>query len=300
MIKVRVPATSANMGSGFDSLGLALTLYNFVSIEKISTPTEIKIIGEGESFLPADENNLIYKCVEKVFDAAGEKMVNIRLVMENNIPVTRGLGSSSASIVGGLIAANALLQEPFSKEEILSMAAEIEGHGDNVTPAVFGGFCVNVPSKNKINYISTPVKDDLEFATFIPDFFLQTKKSRAALPEKVLHRDAVFNLGRSALLTASIISGKYENIRTSMGDRLHQDYRKKFIPGMNEIFDLCYNNKALGVYLSGAGPTIIGILNGKSAAFSEKVTPALNKKMKNWHLSILKADNEGAVILGGF
>lgn len=300
MIKVRVPATSANMGSGFDSLGLALTLYNYVSIEKISSPTEIKVVGEGEKFLPANENNLIYQCVEKVFNEAGEKMVNIRLVMENNIPVTRGLGSSSASIVGGLVAANALLDNPFSKENILNMAAEIEGHADNVTPAVFGGFCVNVPSKNKINYISTPIKDDLEFAAFIPDFFLQTKKSRAALPEKVLHRDAVFNLSRSALLTASIISGKYENIRTSMGDRLHQSYRKKFIPGMAEIFDLCYNNKALGVYLSGAGPTIIGILNNRSSAFSEKVSPVLNKKMKNWHLNILKADNEGAVILGGF
>ena len=116
MIKVRVPATSANMGSGFDSLGLALTLYNYVSIEKISSPTEIKVVGEGEKFLPHNENNLIYKCVERVFSEAGEKMVNIRLVMENNIPVTRGLGSSSASIVGGLVAANALLDNPFSKE----------------------------------------------------------------------------------------------------------------------------------------------------------------------------------------
>ncbi len=300
MIKVRVPATSANMGAGFDSLGIALTMYNYVGIEKINGPTEVKVMGEGESFLPQNDKNLIYKCVERIFKEAGEDMVNIRLVMENNIPITRGLGSSSASIVGGLFAANALLENPFGKEELLNMAAEIEGHGDNVTPAVFGGFCVNVPSKHKINYISTPVKDDLEFATFIPDFFLQTKKSRAALPEKVFHKDAVFNLGRSALLTASIISGNYENIRVSMGDRLHQDYRKKFIPGMGEIFDLCYNNKALGVYLSGAGPTIIGILNGRASAFSEKATPVLNKKMKNWHLSILKADNEGAVILGGF
>ncbi len=299
MIKVRVPATSANMGSGFDSLGLALSLYNYVSIEKISTPTEIKIIGEGEDFLPKSTDNLIYKCVKRVFDLAGEDMVNIRLVMENNIPITRGLGSSSASIVGGVFAANALLNEPFSRDKLLLLAAEIEGHGDNVTPAVFGGFCVNVPSKNKINYISTPVQGDLEFAVFMPDFFLQTKKSRAALPEKVLHRDAVFNLGRSALLTASIISGKYENIRVAMGDRLHQDYRKKFIPGMSEIFDLCYNNKALGVYLSGAGPAIIGMLNGRSSVFSERVEPVLNKKMKNWHLKILSADNEGAVILGG-
>ncbi len=300
MIKVRVPATSANMGSGFDSLGLALTLYNYVSIEKISGPTEIKITGDGENFLPKDENNLIYRCVKTVFEAAGEEMVNIRLCMENHIPITRGLGSSSAGIVGGLVAANALLGEPFSKERILEMATDIEGHGDNVTPAIFGGFCINVPSKNKINYISTPVKDDLEFATFIPDFFLQTKKSRAALPEKVLHRDAVFNLGRSALLTASIISGDYKNIRVAMGDRLHQGYRKKFIPGMSEIFDLCYNNKALGVYLSGAGPSIIGILNGNRDLFSEKVGSVLSKKMKNWHLRILSADNEGAVILGGY
>ncbi len=300
MIRVRVPATSANMGSGFDSLGIALTLYNYVSIEKISGPTEIKIMGEGEDFLPGDESNLIYKCVRKVFEKCGKEPGGIRLVMENNIPVTRGLGSSSASIVGGFFAANALLGEPFSKEELLSMAVEIEGHGDNATPAIFGGFCVNVPTKNKINYISSPIKDNLKFATFIPDFFLQTKKSRAALPEKVLHKDAVFNVGRSALLTASIISGKYENIRVAMGDKLHQDYRKRFIPGMSEIFDLCYNNKALGVYLSGAGPTIIGIIDGNDNSFSMKVEAVLNKKMKNWQLTVLSADNEGAVVLGGF
>lgn len=297
MIKVRVPATSANMGSGFDSLGIALTLYNYVSIERIDGPTEIKVIGEGEDFLPQDENNLIYKCIRSIFDAAGEPLGNIRLVMENNIPIARGLGSSSASIVGGLAAANELLRSPFTKDEILYKAAEIEGHGDNVTPAIFGGFCVNVPAKNKINYISTPVGGELKFATFIPSFFLQTKKSRAALPDTVAHKDAVFNLGRSSLLTASIISGDYKNIRIAMGDRLHQDYRKKFIPGMSEIFDLCYNNKALGVYLSGAGPTIIGILDGRAASFSEKVRPVLAKKMKNWRLDILSPDNEGVVIL---
>ncbi len=132
MIKVRVPATSANMGAGFDSLGIALTMYNYVGIEKINGPTEVKVMGEGESFLPQDEKNLIYKCVQRIFKEAGEDMVNIRLVMENNIPITRGLGSSSASIVGGLFAANALLENPFGKEELLNMAAEIEGHGDNV------------------------------------------------------------------------------------------------------------------------------------------------------------------------
>ncbi len=196
MIKVRVPATSANMGSGFDSLGLALSLYNYVSVEFIESPTEIKVIGEGVDFLPDNENNLIYKCIKQLFSKAGKELGNIRLVMENNIPVTRGLGSSSASIIGALVAANALLNNAFSNEDLLSAAVEIEGHGDNVTPALFGGFCVNVPTKNKINYISTPVKADLEFATFIPDFFLQTKKSRSALPEKVSHKDAVYNLGK--------------------------------------------------------------------------------------------------------
>lgn len=297
MVKVRVPATSANMGSGFDSLGIALTLYNYLTIEDTNGGNDIKIIGEGENFLPHDESNLIFSCIKKVFERVGKRPENLRIIMENHIPVTRGLGSSSASIVGGLYAANAYLGSPLSKEDVLKMAVEAEGHGDNVTPALFGGFCVNVLSKGNIRYIKSPVGNDIKFAVFIPDFFLQTKRARAVLPETVPYGDAIYNIGRSALLTASIISGNYENIKTAMGDRLHQDYRKKLIPGMGEIFDLCYNNKALGVYLSGAGPSVIALLNSRDNVFADKARTFLNKKLKNWRLSVLKADNDGATIL---
>ncbi len=295
MIKIRVPATSANMGPGFDSLGIALNLYNYISVEEIESGLEIEILDDTKKFLPNNERNLVYKCMCRVFDECGYQPKGIRLVLENNIPVTRGLGSSSAVIVGGLMAGNAISGYPFEKETLLHMAAEIEGHSDNVTPAMLGGFTVNVFQKNKLNYVKHNLSDDLSFAAIIPDFPLATKKSRSVLPHLVLHRDAVYNIGHSALLASSLITGNYENIRTSVNDRLHQKYRRKLIPVMDELFRICYQYGALGVYLSGAGPTIVAIIKSSNKNFNAKVSHALAKKTNNWHLSLLKADNIGAI-----
>lgn len=297
MIKIRVPATSANMGPGFDSLGVALDLYNYVSVEETESGLSIEILDDTKKFLPTDERNLIYKCMREVFDACGYRPHGLRLVLENNIPVTRGLGSSSAGIVGGLYAGNIIAGSPFSKTELLNMAARIEGHADNVTPAVMGGFTVNIFQKSKISYIKHDMNDDLMFAALVPDFALPTKKSRSILPRFVTHRDAVYNTGHSALLATSIISGKYENIRPAINDRLHQSYRKRLIPAMDDIFRMCYQNGALGVYLSGAGPTIIAIIKASNKNFQAGMSSVLSRKMHNWHLYLLKPDNIGATEL---
>lgn len=295
-VKVKVPATSANIGSGFDSMGIALNLYNYVTAEETAEGLKIDILDETSKFLATDERNLIYRSMKTVFDKVGYEPKGLHLTLENNIMVTRGLGSSSAGIVSGLIAANALSDHKLSKDELLYMAAELEGHADNVTPAIFGGFTVNVRHKGEIKYVKHPVNDDLVFAAFVPDFYLQTKKSRGVLPRFVSLKDAIYNTGRSGLLVASIIKSEYSNIRTAVDDRLHQWYRKKLIPGMDTLFKECYNKDALGVYLSGAGPTVVAIVHKDNKKFEEEMQKFISSRMKNWKLYMLNADNQGAVI----
>ncbi len=298
MVKVRVPATSANMGSGFDSLGVALNLYNYVTAEETGNTLRIDILDETSKFLAKDERNLVYRSMQAVFDRVGYHPKGLHLTLENNIMVTRGLGSSSAGIVSGLLAANVMTGETLSKDELLVMAAEIEGHGDNVTPAIFGGFTVNVKRKDKVHYTRVAVQDELRFAAFVPDFYLQTKKARNVLPKMVSMRDAVYNTGRSALLATSIMSGNYENLRVAVEDKLHQRYRKRLIPDMEDLFRICYEKNALGVYLSGAGPTVVAMVYQKDEeVFRKEMTAFLTSSMKHWHLHMLRADNQGAVVI---
>ncbi len=297
MIKVRVPATSANLGPGFDSMGLALGLYNYVTAEETDGGLVIDILDESRKFLAKDERNLVYRSMKAVFHKVGYSVKGLHLTLDNQIRVTRGLGSSSAGIVSGLVAANAMSGNQLSQEDLLYLAAELEGHADNVTPALLGGFTVSVKQKNRIQYVKTEIKDDLRFAAFIPDFYLQTKKARGILPHSVSMRDAVYNTGHSALLAASLMSGKYENIRTAVGDKLHQRYRKRLVPKMDEMFRKCYEKGALGVYLSGAGPTIVAIVHRDNTEFEEKMKQVLKERMPGWELTMLSADNTGAVIL---
>ncbi len=296
MLKIKVPATSANIGSGFDSLGLALNLYNYVWAEETDSGLTIEIKDRSSNFLPTNEKNLVYRSMKAVFDEVGYKPKGLHLILENNIMITRGLGSSSAGIVGGLIAANELIGAGLSKEKLVCMATQIEGHPDNVAPAILGGLTVNVSHKGDVKYVKTDVPEDLRFAAFVPDFFLQTKRSREVLPKYVSLRDAVYNTGRSALLITSIMTGKYENIRTAVGDRLQQRYRKKLIPHIDDLFTKAYNEGALGVYISGAGPTVIAITERKNAMFEKSFENYFTGKMGAWHLHMLDADNVGAVI----
>lgn len=296
MITVKVPATSANMGAGFDCLGVALGLYNYVQAEETDGGLRIDIADSSADFLPKDERNIVYRSMKALFDRVGYTPSGIHLVMENNIMVTRGLGSSSAGIVGGLLAANELSGRKLGRDELLSMAAEIEGHPDNVAPALLGGLTVNVVERENIRYVKTDIPDDLCFATFVPGFTLSTKKARGVVPKSVSTKDAVFNVGRSALLVSSIMTGKYENIRAAVDDRLHQKYRKRLIPHIDDLFNMAYKNGALGVYLSGAGPTVLAIVGKDNALFEEKMRGFLNKKMSNWSLHMLMGDNVGAVV----
>ena len=296
MVKVKVPATSANMGAGFDCLGAALGLYNYVEAEETDGGLVIDIKDSTAEYLPRNEKNLIYRSMKVLFDEVGYKEKGLHIIQENNIPVTRGLGSSSAGIVGGLLAANEISKAGLEKDDILAIAARIEGHPDNVAPAILGGMTVNVTDFGKIKYVKADVPEDLIFAAFVPEFTLSTKKARGILPSTVSVRDAVFNMGRSALLMSSIMTGKYENIRAATADKLHQRYRKRFIPNIDDIFKASYKAEALGVYLSGAGPTVVAIVRADNENFVKRMNFFVKTKIDGWNMHILKPDNMGAVV----
>lgn len=297
-VKVRVPATSANLGAGFDSLGAALRLYNYIEAEETESGLSIEICGDTGGFLPVDEKNLVYKTMAYLFEQAEYTAKGLSLKLENHIPVTRGLGSSSACIVGGLLAANALCGEPFSRRELMCMAAKLEGHSDNSTAAFAGGFTISIYEKEDLFYYSHPIKDDLKFVLLIPDFTVTTKKARSTLPGSYPLRDVRFNISHAALTVAAILSGEYENLLCAVDDRIHEPYRKNFIEGYQKIHNRLKSYGALGTYISGSGPTMISLVEGDDAEdFMADMREYMQKSHPNWSVLLLDADNGGAKLL---
>ncbi len=295
MIKIKIPASTANLGSGFDSLGIALSLYNYVEMEEADG---CFISSKEGDEVPTGEDNLIYVSAKKVYEKCGALFNGLRIVEENHVPFARGLGSSSACIAGGVFGANELLGRPFTKDELLNIAAEIEGHPDNVSPAILGGFTVNAMNKNEVFYVKQELPKDLVFAAFVPPFELKTADARAVMPKEIPLKDAVFNLSRSALTAASVITGKYENLRLGAEDKLHQPYRISLIPGGEKIISECYRKGALAAFISGAGSTMTAIFKGEKAKIVPFMEEFLSKpEFSGWKFFALTADNSGTVVL---
>ncbi len=294
MLKIRIPASTANLGSGFDSLGIALNLYNYIEIEEADG---CRISSADGSEIPTGEDNLIYLSAKKVYEKAGKNFSGLRIIEENHIPFARGLGSSSACIVGGVFGANEILGRPFSKDELLDIAAEIEGHPDNVSPALLGGFTVNVMDGN-VKYCRADISEELLFVAFVPPFELRTADARAVMPKEVPVSDAVYNLSRSALVTASFLSGDYKNLLCGCDDRLHQPYRLPLIPGGEKIISGSCKSGALSAYISGAGSTVMAIFNTDKEIVESTVKSILSaEEFSGWKYFILNADNSGAAAL---
>lgn len=295
MIKVTVPASSANLGAGFDALGLALTLYNTVWMEE-ADGCHIESVDGSE--IPTDESNMIYQTAKLLYERMGHPFRGLHILQENHIPMTRGLGSSSACLVAGLLGANTLLGSPLSREDLLDLAAELEGHPDNVAPAMRGGLVTSVMDGGKVHSVSVPVSDRIRFAVFIPDFELKTSVARAALPDTVSRDDSVYNLSRAALMTASLFSGSLENLRFGVQDRLHQPYRFPMIAGAEQIFFLSYELGAYAVCISGAGPSILAIVDERDTDVF--VTTAkqrlLSMGLKGWQVEMFACDPAGAAV----
>lgn len=293
MIKVTVPATSANLGSGFDSLGLALTMYNTIYIEEYDG---IDIASLDGVEVPTDESNLIYSSAKRIYEIMDKPFKGLRIRQKNNIPMARGLGSSSACLVGGLMGANALLGEPLTKEELINLSAAIEGHPDNTTPAILGGLVTCAVNHGKVFSVSVPVDRHAKFVALIPPETLKTSHARSVLPQTVSRENAVFNLSRAALMTASLFSGSLDNLKIATDDMLHQPFRMGLIKGADTAFRVAYDAGAYGVYISGAGSTVMAIVGDKDNTFAENVKVELKKNgIFNWTVTELKTDPVGAV-----
>jgi len=294
MIKVKVPATSANIGPGFDALGIALNLYNSFTFEEI--PEGLEIIGCDEKF--RNRNNLVYTSMLKTFNKIGYEPNGIRITMDTHIPVSRGLGSSAACILGGVIGASGLSGNPLSKREILRIATEIEGHPDNIAPALYGGMVVSVMDGERVYFDKISIAKGIKFIALIPDFTISTKKARSVLPDTVAYEDAVYNVGRVSMLIAALSSGRFDLLKHAVKDRLHQPYRGKLIPNFDDIIQTCKRLGAYGVYLSGAGPTIIGIIDKNNSEYTRGIEDYLQSNGLDWEVKELEVDLTGATIQG--
>lgn len=263
MVKVKIPATTANFGPGFDCIGAALGLYNYIEMSFSESP-KVQIKEGHDKNIQEDETNLVYITAKKILQQFGiEKPLEITLY--NNIPIARGLGSSAACIVGGIVAASHLAGKALSTDEILYHAVKIEGHPDNIVPALAGGFCISMVDNDKVYYKRLNLPKYLRFVVGIPEFLLKTQEARNVMPKNVYIQDAVFNLSRCALLTASIIERDFTNLDIFCQDKLHQPYRKSLIPGIDKILSKAKDYGALASFLSGAGPAIV-CLSTKSKA----------------------------------
>lgn len=270
-VSVKVPATTANIGPGFDCLGMALPIYNTITIEETVLPgtgIEINVIAESAAIdelslehIPLDENSLVYKAVELLYNSIGQTPSELKINIHSNIPVARGLGSSASVIVGALIAANELLGKPADEVALLSIACEIEGHPDNITPAIVGGLVLSSQEDDgSVIYRKLNWPTEWAISVCVPDFELSTDIARSVLPKEVPMKDAIFNAQRLGMFVQAVNTKDAELMKLALKDRLHQPYRMKLVPGLDKIMDnLRHIDSVLGCVLSGAGSSILVI-----------------------------------------
>lgn len=294
MIIVKVPATTANIGPGFDSLGIALNLYNEFYFEEIKDGKNVIFQGCLDEF--ANEDNMVYKAFKRVFEKLGRKIPSVSIGMKCDIPISRGLGSSAACILGGVLGANAIAGNIFSKEEVLQIATEIEGHPDNLAPALYGGLTVSLEKDKKIITQQIWISEDLGFSAVIPEYRLSTTESRGVLPKKIDYSDAVFNIGRSLMLISGFANDNKEAIAMACEDKLHQPYRSKLIKNYDEIEARSKSLGALGVFLSGAGPTVMTIFEKQDKRFFDNFKKDIEDIDINLDVKLLEVDRIGAFI----
>lgn len=294
MYKVTVPATSGNIGVGFDTAGLAVDIFNYVEFEK--RPSGLHIEAPGAAFpVPKDGRNLIFRAAKKTAETLGKPLPGIYMKQYGKIPHTRGLGSSAACIVAGILMAETLLETPLSKSQRLEIATVMEGHPDNAAPAIYGGVCISVKDQGKILTTPISVKEDLMVAVMIPDFTLSTKRAREVLPSSVSIPDAVSNIGRMGIFVSALYSGDYSRLQAALDDKLHQPYRKPLVKNFDAVVRAALDCGAYGACLSGAGPTILAFVPKKDG-----LLPLLQKRLQTiqggWKVILTPFNQKGAFV----
>ncbi|MGI6738736.1 MAG: homoserine kinase [Christensenellales bacterium] len=291
MVSLRVPATTANLGPGFDCLGCALNLYAHFTFEQTSGGPHIT--GCPPEY--RNTNNLVYNAFVAACTTWGVAVPGLSIHINSSIPLSRGLGSSAALIVAGVAAASRLHGLQKNKQDILEIATMIEGHPDNVAPAIFGGLRVSLLEGEKVYTASAPIANSIRFLALVPDFNLSTQESRAVLPDTISWQDGVYNVGHAALLLRALETGDRFLLSNAMSDRLHQPYRFPLISGSKEIARIAREQGADGFCLSGAGPTLLCLYHKND--FPQRMAQALQNVSGNWQLMELEVDRNGLTLL---
>ena len=295
--RILVPATTANLGPGFDCLGMALSLYNEIEVMPLDAPPDsaeiVEIEGEGSLELPCDDRNMIVYGMHRLFARAGITPPPFTLRTINRIPMMSGLGSSSAAIVGGLIAGNELIDRPFTRDDLLTLATEMEGHPDNVGPALLGGLIVAVATAGLpvITQVDVP---PLQAVIVTPDLRVATDEARRILPPMLSRHDAIYNIGRAALVVQAFSKGDFELLGRAMDDRLHQPYRKHLIKGYDDVVSAAKEAGASAVAISGSGPTLIAFAPDRHRAIAHEMRQAFAVHELNSRAWVLEVDRLGA------
>ena len=276
-------------------MGMALDLWNTVTVTTGSSGVTVE--GEGEDELPRDESNIVVAGIQSALRSLDVRVPELAIHCENRIPLARGLGSSSAATVAGLLAGLAMAGRATEQRLLFDMAADIEGHPDNAAPAVYGGCCISVKGRDGWVVDQTPLPDDLRAVAFIPDVSTNTSEARAVLPSKVSREDAVFNLGRTALFVNALANGRLELLRHATEDRLHQPQRGKFFPAMKNIIRAALDGGAHGAFLSGAGPTVMALTTGREVTVLYEMSEAARKSSAPGRAVVLSPALTGAHVV---
>lgn len=295
-VVVKAPATTANMGPGFDCLGMALDIWNTVSIETGASGFEIS--GEGRDSLPKDATNLLYRSFARVYEDIGKPVPSVRIRCRNEIPLGRGLGSSAAAVASGLLAASELSGANIPANRLLALAADIEGHPDNAAAAIMGGCRIVVSDGDALITAAVCIPADLKTVLFVPEVPMPTEQARGILPQMVDRRDAVFNIGRAALLVNAFASGDLTHLATATQDRLHQPAREAIFYPMKNIFRAAMAAGALGVFLSGAGSAVLALARDREYTIGYEIADAAMKSGVDGAIKVTQPTPLGAHVAG--
>jgi homoserine kinase len=297
---VQVPASTTNLGPGFDALGLALQLYLQIEVETSSGfRNEWVLTGEGADELPASEENLLWRVVRRVYEGEKLPLPKVGLRIANSIPIARGLGSSAAAIVGGLGCFEALTGRELSQEKFFRYAFEFEKHPDNLTAARFGGFTVScVDESGQVTFFRAPMGSQVRMLLTVPEFRLETERARAVIPQNVELNDAVFNIQRSSLVVATLLRCEFHLLREALRDKIHQSRRAPLIPGLEEILQLNHEEipGLAGVCLSGAGPSVLAFAEDHLDHIYQRIAEIFSSHGIASRRFELQIDNQGRTI----
>ncbi|WP_075441704.1 homoserine kinase [Campylobacter coli] len=288
-MKILVPATSANLGPGFDCLGLSLALFNHTIIEK-SNFFSISVNGEGSENLSLKKNNIFVSIFNEIYQRLSGRKDHFRFIFDNTIPLSRGLGSSSAVIIGAIASAYEMAGFKADKEKILNEALKYENHPDNIAPAALGGFVVSVVENEKVFSIKKDLDENLNAVVVIPNVAMSTEQSRNALPSNLSLKDSVFNLCHSSFLTACFLEKKYDLLALASKDLLHQTRRMQNLPELFEVQKFALENKALMSTLSGSGSSFFNLVYKDDAKY---LAQKMEQKFGHFKVLCLEFDNKG-------